>query len=94
MAVARQRGALTADAAEQVLLLDGSGARAWAPGVASAAYAGRTGAQVVLGAPSTLPTASARWLGAASSPQPLLCAPLTSRRSCDLASAALGHTDR
>lgn len=51
----------------------------------------RTGAQVVLGAPGALPAATARWLQAASVPPPLLCAPLTSRTTCDLAAAALGH---
>ena len=68
--------------------------RGWAPGVAAAAYAAKSGAQVVLGTPTGLPTATARWLQGASSPRPLMCGPLTTRATCDIAAQALGHDPR
>lgn len=90
LAVAKHRGAATVDDAGGLLLLDGSGAGAWAPGVASAAYAAGEGLQVILAAPDGLPGATARWLSAAHSPKPLVCAPFTTRSTCDAAMTAAG----
>jgi putative cell wall-binding protein len=100
VAIARQRGASSADDVGRTVLLDGTADDAWVAGFAAAGHSASSGAPIVLAAGGTLPPATQAWLtGGAAAPFAqddagivLTCA--VTRDACEAARLALGRPPR
>jgi putative cell wall-binding protein len=78
-------------ATSRVVLADGRGPDAWAPGMAAASQGGVFGASVVLSDGPRLPAETVAWLARAQGRHPtLLCAPYVPWSACDEAIDATG----
>jgi len=90
-AIAGAQGYASAADAARVVVVDGRGADAWAPGFAAAALAAGGRTAVVLAETDTLPAPTATFL-AKGTPE-LVCAPLLAAGRCDDAATALRLAD-
>lgn len=90
-AIAAAQGYATAADASRVVLLDGRGAAAWAPGFAAAALAAGGKTAVLLAETDALPAPTAAFLSRGT-PE-LVCAPLLGAGRCDEAATALRLAD-
>lgn len=81
-----------AERLDQVILVEGQAADAWASGFASAAYAEATEAPVLLSNGEELPAATTEYLEPGEDGTALLCTPLVTAAACDLASELLDQT--
>ena len=88
-ALAAELGFASAADAPRVLLVEGTGADAWAGGLTIGAQAGN-GAAVVLSDMASLFAETEAFLGAGAD-VPLICGPRVSDSACDAASDALGN---
>jgi putative cell wall-binding protein len=78
-------------ATSRIILADGRGADAWAPGMAAASHAGLFGASVVLSDGPRLPAETLGWLARSQGEHPtLVCAPYVPWSACDEAIDATG----
>lgn len=87
--IAKRRGIDGAADANDIVLLEGQAAGAWAPGFAAAAYAAVERAPVLLASGNTLPPATATFLDGGDAALGLLCAPQLAEAACTAAAQAL-----
>lgn len=87
--VNKRRGISGVTDTDEVVLLEGQAAGAWAPGFASAAYAAVERAPVLLASGSTLPAPTSAYLDGGTRELGLLCAPQLAMAACDAAAKLL-----
>lgn len=85
----KRRGISGVTDTDEVVLLEGQAAGAWAPGFASAAYAAVERAPVLLASGTTLPAPTSAYLDAGTRELALLCAPQLAAEACDAAAKLL-----